>query len=193
MIRISEVAHKIESFLSDKGEDKFKIFIRINFYIDVYVCTNKKEDAQKYQDEFVNSLLHNDLRQDAEGDVFYNAHYDSLKIKFVIIAEEEAIDDPFYVNMFSDIEDTIDWGPRYRFDSFLQKRKDLIHTIREKMDYKGEVSDDEDSIIKYDETQDALSESIVKYNRSSIKSEERPKLSHPDRLRAGRWYGCHAV
>ena len=64
---------------------------------------------------------------------------------------------------------------------YKKKRKDLIHTIREKMDYKGEVSDDEDSIIKYDETQDALSESIVKYNRSSIKSEERPNYIYDDK------------
>ena len=65
--------------------------------------------------------------------------------------------------------------------AYKNKRKDLIHTIREKMDYKGEVSDDEDSIIKYDETQDALSESIIKYNRSSIKSEERPNYIYDDK------------
>ena len=64
---------------------------------------------------------------------------------------------------------------------YKKRRKDLIHTIREKMDYKGEVSDDEDSIIKYDETQDALSESIIKYNRSSIKSEERPNYIYDDK------------
>lgn len=132
MIRISEVAHKIEDFLFAKGENKFKIFIRINFYIDVYVCTNKIEDAPKYQDEFANSLLHNELSQDVEGDDFYNAHYDSLKIKFTIVDEKEAIDDPFYVNMFSDIEETTDWGPRYRFDSFLRKKKVFIPSKKAK-------------------------------------------------------------
>lgn len=122
MIRISKVAHKIEDFLSAKGEDKYKIFIRINFHIDVYVCTNKKWEADQYQEEFINSLSYNDSDQNIEDGEFSSAHNDALKIKFTIIDEKEANDDPFYINMFSNMDETIDWGPRYRFDSFLQKR-----------------------------------------------------------------------
>ena len=122
MIRISEVAHKIEKFLISKQEEKFKIFIRINFNIDVYVCTNNIE-ADKYQNEFVDSLLKNDPEKTIEDSKFYDNHYNSLKIKFTIIDEENVADDPFYINMFSNDGTTIDWGPRYRFDSFLQKRR----------------------------------------------------------------------
>ena len=64
---------------------------------------------------------------------------------------------------------------------YKNKRKFLIHDIRKSMDYKGEVSDDEDSIIKYDETQDELSEQIIKYNRDSIKKEEEPNIINDDK------------
>ena len=64
---------------------------------------------------------------------------------------------------------------------YKEERKDLIHKIREAMDYKGEVSDDEDSIIKYDETQDQLSEQIIKYNRESIRVEEKPNIINDDK------------
>ena len=123
MIRISQVAHKIEKFLASKGEDNFKIFIRINFNIDVYVCTNNINEANKYQDEFVHSLKNNMSDQDIEDGQFYCTHSDALKVKFVIVESEEVLDDPFYQNMFSNNEEVIDWGPRYRFDSFLKKRK----------------------------------------------------------------------
>lgn len=123
MIRISETAHKIEKFLLSKQEDKFKIFIRINFNIDVYVCTSNIAEANKYQDEFVKSLTNNSSHQNHNDDDFYSRHSKSLKVKFIIVDKENANDDPFYQNMFSNVNEFIDWGPRYRFDSFLQKRK----------------------------------------------------------------------
>ncbi|MBQ7711844.1 MAG: hypothetical protein IJT39_08465 [Bacteroidales bacterium] len=120
MIRISKIARKIEKFLQDKQEDKFKILIRINFCIDVYVCTNNMEDANNYQDEFL-YYLNND---DSEQDDVLQKHPASLKIKFHIIDKRDAIHDSFYSNMFSNSPETIDWGPRYRFDSFLKKRNE---------------------------------------------------------------------
>ena len=56
----------------------------------------------------------------------------------------------------------------------------MIHKIRQQMNYKGEVSDDEDSIIKYDETQDQLNEQIKKFNRKSIAFEARPNAKTED-------------
>lgn len=49
------------------------------------------------------------------------------------------------------------------------------------MDYKGEVRDDEDSIIKYDETQDQLNEQIRKFNRRSIAFEAKPNAKDQDK------------
>ena len=64
---------------------------------------------------------------------------------------------------------------------YKNERKNMIHKIRNAMDYKGEVSDDEDSIIKYDETQDQLSDEMIKYNRNSIKVEEKPNIINEDK------------
>jgi len=63
---------------------------------------------------------------------------------------------------------------------YKKERKDMIHQIRKAMDYKGEVSDDEDSIIKYDETQDDFNEQILKYNRDSIRVEDKPNIKNED-------------
>ena len=64
---------------------------------------------------------------------------------------------------------------------YKNERKNMIHKIRNAMDYKGEVSDDEDSIIKYDETQDQLDDEMIKYNRNSIKVEEKPNIINEDK------------
>lgn len=120
MIHISDIVNKIESFLYDKGESKFKIFVRINFNIDVYVISTDFNIAKNYQYEFVNNLI-GKSGQDSSIDEFYKNHYDSLKIKFNIIDANTSMDDPFYNNMFA-IEGHVDWGPRYRFDSLLRKK-----------------------------------------------------------------------
>ena len=56
MIHISDTVQKIEKFLLNKNENKFKIFVRINFNIDVYVVTANTIIAKGYQAEFYNSL-----------------------------------------------------------------------------------------------------------------------------------------
>ena len=84
MIHISDIVNKIESFLYDKGESKFKIFVRINFNIDVYVISTDFNIAKNYQYEFINNLI-GKSGQDSSIDEFYKNHYDSLKIKFNII------------------------------------------------------------------------------------------------------------
>ena len=40
MIRISDIVNKLKKFLIEKGEDKFKIFIRVNCSINVYILTS---------------------------------------------------------------------------------------------------------------------------------------------------------
>ena len=127
MIQISNLAHKIESFLLMKGEDKFKIFIRINLKIEVYVISSNYEEAKNYQQEFLSSLtaIGNEQRVLDDNNHFYQVHKDSIKINFIVVDFNEAKEDPFYNNMFSKNEVHIDWGPRYRFDSLLQCKKDI--------------------------------------------------------------------
>ena len=72
----------------------------------------------------------------------------------------------------------VDWLYSRRYK---KERSQMIDKIRKKLDYKGEVSDDEDSIIKYDETQDQLNEQIRLFNRKSIAFEARPNAKNEDR------------
>ena len=125
MIHISDIVNKIESFLYDKGERNFKIFVRINFSIDVYVISTDFNIAQNYQYEFIENLR-GKLVQDSPIDEFYKNHYDSLKIKFNIIDANTSTDDPFYSNMFA-TEGHVDRGPRYRFDSLLRKKASCVN------------------------------------------------------------------
>ena len=120
MIHISDITQRIEKFLLKKKENKFKIFIRINFNVDVYVVTTNIVIAKNYQKEFCDALI-----QDSSVDDFYKVHSNLLKINFIIVDEEDTMNDPFYDNMFKTGE-TVDLGPRYRFDSLLQvKQMDL--------------------------------------------------------------------
>ena len=118
MIRISDIANRLKAFLLQKGEDKFKIFIRVNCNVDVYIMTSNLPLASQYESEFYSQLC---SLEDENGE-FYNKHKDTLRIAFNIVDREESEDDPYYINMFSNNEETIDWGPRYRFDSLLKPR-----------------------------------------------------------------------
>ena len=118
MIRISDIANRLKAFLQQKGEKQFKIFIRVNCNIDVYVLTSNMPLANQYEAEFYNQLC----SIEEENGEFYNRHKDTLRIAFYIVNREELEDDPYYTNMFSNNEELIDWGPRYRFDSLLKPK-----------------------------------------------------------------------
>lgn len=120
MIRITEITNRLKTFLEDKGENKFKIFIRINCSIDVYILTYNLSLARQYETEFYAELcsLNN------ENGEFYIKHRNALKISFKLVDREELEDDPYFVNMFSNNREVIDWGPRYRFDSFLKTKNE---------------------------------------------------------------------
>lgn len=118
MIRISDIANRLKNFLIQKGEDKFKIFIRVNCSIDVYVLASNLPIASQYENDFYMELC---SLSDEDGE-FYNRHKDNLKITFNLVNREDAADDPFYANMFTNEKDIIDWGPRYRFDSLLKPK-----------------------------------------------------------------------
>ena len=51
------------------------------------------------------------------------------------------------------------YTPEYKVE-----RKNMIHKIRSSMDYRGEISDEEDSIIKFDDKRDAINEKIKQMN-----------------------------
>ncbi len=125
MIHISDIAKRIKTFLEDKGEKQFKIYIRINFQIDVFVATSRIEEAMDYEKEFFKTLRVEDatpIMSVENGDNSSNMDYPDAKdyrIKFIIVSEKDAQEDPYYSNIFTANSEVIDWGPRYRFDSLL--------------------------------------------------------------------------
>lgn len=113
MIQISKIARKLQDFLNDFLQDgfvkKYKIFIRINHMIDVYMVADTFTE-ESFLREFVSYL---------NGDVVTPIQ----KIKVHIIPSDE-MDDPFNANTFLNGENCIDGGPRYRFDSLLASKTD---------------------------------------------------------------------
>jgi len=55
---------------------------------------------------------------------------------------------------------------------YKKKRKEMIHKIRTSMDYRGEISDDEDSIVKFDDKRDFINEKIKQMNDLYLKRRE---------------------
>lgn len=128
MIHIIDVAQKIDSFLEEKGFEKYKIFIRINFSLDVYVFTSKKITSQELRDMFVKSLsdsIKGEKLSDSlnDGTLYYLSNINNMRINYSVFPLS-AIDDPFYQNILTGESDsTIEYGPRYRFDSLIGTKK----------------------------------------------------------------------
>lgn len=134
MIHIADSVKKIKKFLEEKGEEKYKIFIRINFCIDIYVQTSNFGKAQKYQDEIMDYLKNgSNAGDELHKDDFYKTQGSSLRINFEIVTPEDCIGDSYYENMFSDTTNRIDWGPRYRFESLLRtKGSNILNVTKNK-------------------------------------------------------------
>lgn len=142
MIRIIDLANKVQAYLHAKGFDDFKVFIRLNFSIDVFVFSDVTISEQKIKDDFIRSLKDDkdnlykkeyydieDLDENnnprkieyrVENDIFYHAETDFLNLSFKIIPSDEK-DDPFYASIVNYDEEIV-IGPRYRFDSLLNSR-----------------------------------------------------------------------
>lgn len=106
MISIAEYAEKIQKTLQDEKVEKFKIFVRINYTLDVYIFTATPLPVKHYSD-----LL------GVEDSIL-----DTLKVNYKVLSLDD-LDEPFYSNIFVDGENDIDWGPRYRFNSLLRSGK----------------------------------------------------------------------
>ena len=71
MIHVKDLASKIQKYLHEKGFDDFKIFIRINFSIDVFVFTEDKIASCTIRDDFWAVMAEDE-------DDFYQAEKDHI-------------------------------------------------------------------------------------------------------------------
>ena len=58
----------------------------------------------------------------------------------------------------------------------------MIHNIRSSMDFRGEISDDEDSIIKYDDKRDYINERIKQMNDQILKKRQSIHTKHSQKV-----------
>lgn len=106
MIQIAKTAQNLKCFLTEKGVERFKIFVRINFSIDVFIFTSNTNGCRDIMEEYLAT------------------HLPFSKISYQIISVEE-LNDPFYSNILSGGINVIDWGPHYRLDSLLSNHRNI--------------------------------------------------------------------
>lgn len=109
MIAIMECARKVKKFLENKGEERFKIFVRLQMQLDVFIFSEKIE-AVHYYDDFIKD----------------SGIPESYKISFEVVSLEEEQDDPYYASIAADLENKIDLGPRYRLNTMISPPKERI-------------------------------------------------------------------
>ena len=200
---------KIISNIENKNE--MAEFIKTKRHLDYYCASqqlnnlymknkNSKKikymfgDEESYKDN--NSLTLSRLRKSKLANSFFkekNKNYDAIRqmkdIFYSFYTTNTGISNALiFLDEKRNIINNLDfynynpWKADWIFTrKYKKERSDMIQLIREEMDYKGEVSDDEDSIIKYDETQDQLNEQIRKFNRRSIAFEQRPNIKNEDK------------
>ena len=120
MIAIMECARKIQKFLENKGEERFKIFVRLQMQLDVFIFTEHVDAAKLYYDEFIKGL---------EG--VPGSNKEKYKISFEVVSPEDEDEDPYYASIAADLSDKIDYGPRYRLNSLisLPKERDALKDL----------------------------------------------------------------
>ena len=82
----------------------------------------------------------------------------------IFLEEKHNINDEYDTYNFNPWKAEWIYTPQYK-----KKRKQMIHTIRSSMDYRGEISDDEDSIVKFDDKKDYVNERIKQLNDAYLK------------------------
>ena len=90
----------------------------------------------------------------------------------IFLEEKHNINDEFDTYNFNPWKAEWIYTPQYK-----RKRKEMIHRIRSQMDYRGEISDDEDSIVKFDDQKDYVNEKIKQLNDVFLKKKESIKVS----------------
>ena len=96
----------------------------------------------------------------------YSFSYTNIGIcnALIFLGEKNNINDEYESYNFNPWKAEWIYTPEYK-----KKRKQMIHNIRSSMDFRGEISDDEDSIIKYDEKRDYINERIKQMNDQILK------------------------
>lgn len=126
MIGISEISKRLKVFCETSNKiTKFKIYIRLNFSLEVYVVTQNEMSYSKndFLQEFAD-FIDEDFRKSI-GDL------DLWKINVFVQQERDLIEDPLLSDLFDDEVNNIEQGPRLRFNSLLGKKNSNVKIKRE--------------------------------------------------------------
>lgn len=111
MIKIIDVAHQLNSELNNLKNiqlDDYRIFIRLNLELDVYIVTESQE--------LIDALIEK---------------YSDFVVTFKRFSKEE-IDEYSYLSESFKTESNIDFGLKYRFNSLLSKRPNTFYNTDKK-------------------------------------------------------------
>ena len=121
MTFISKYAQALKLFLLKELKidetEKFKIFIRTGFQIDVYIFVHDCQYYTGIKQKFDNFCNETESFSDLES----IKENDYIKIFFKVLPVTD-LEDSFYSNIVNN-PNNIDYGPRYRFDSFYSTSK----------------------------------------------------------------------
>lgn len=117
MIHIQQLAKVLCAFCEqNENIEKFKIYVRLNFSLEVYAISSVQYSQNNFSSDF---------------EVFINEENISLtsleewKIKINIYENSRFEEDPFVQDIFETNCNAIENGPRLRFNSMLNKKKQL--------------------------------------------------------------------
>jgi hypothetical protein len=105
----------------------------------------------------------------------------------IFLDEKNNINDEYENYNFNPWKAEWIYSPEYK-----RKRRKMIHDIRSSMDYRGEISDEEDSIIKYEEKREFINQKIKLMNEqvlgkkissdNNINKEDNPNIVKNEQL-----------
>ncbi len=121
MTFISQYARALKAFLNRLVKDgsvcKFKIYWRTGFLLDVYVVTDKYSIEADLREEF--------FKNNPLPDSVSKKQMENVRIIFNILDTDELAEEEYF-NDINENPNTIDYGPRYRFDSFLDSPEVVV-------------------------------------------------------------------
>lgn len=108
MIQIIDFTDKLNKMLStDSNVEKYRIFLRLDFSIDVYIVSKDEDNFGK--DYFIHKL-----------NEFENSEKNKSRVNFQVYSHCEYADDDFLQDVFAS-EMKVSYGSRFRLDTFFSR------------------------------------------------------------------------
>ena len=134
-------------------------------------------DSSEIKEEKMTSKNLEEIKNMKEN--LYSFSYTNIGIcnALIFLGEKNNINDEYENYNFNPWKAEWIYTPEYK-----KRRKQMIHNIRSSMDFRGEISDDEDSIIKYDDKRDYINERIKQMNDQILKKRQSVQIKNSQKV-----------